>query len=62
MINYAGMNNKIEITLPSANAFAKNMAKAKAKVSAAKIQKGKISAKKAEKMHIGMLPRTENFK
>jgi hypothetical protein len=38
------------------------MAKAKAKVSAAKIQKGKISAKKAEKMHIGMLPRTENFK
>lgn len=62
LINYAGMNNKIEITLPSANAFAKNMAKAKAKVSAAKIQKGKISAKKAEKMHIGMLPRTENFK
>lgn len=62
LFNYAGKNNKIEITLPSANAFAKNMAKAKAKVSAAKIQKGKISAKKAEKMHIGMLPRTENFK
>ena len=62
LFNYAGKNNKIEITLPSANAFAKNMAKAKAKVSAAKIQKGKISAKKVEKMHIGMLPRTENFK
>lgn len=26
----AGMNGKIEITLPGANAFARNMAKAKA--------------------------------
>jgi hypothetical protein len=43
------MNSKFEITLPSANAFARNMAKAKSQVSKKNISKKSISAVKAEK-------------
>ena len=42
-------SGKVEITLPTSNAFAQNMAKAKAKVSAMKIQKEKFSGVKVEK-------------
>lgn len=50
LINYAGMNGKFEITLPSANAFAKNMAKARTKVSSLEVQKGSLSAVNVEKV------------
>ena len=50
LFNYAGMNGKFEITLPSANAFAKNMAKARTKVSSLEVQKGSLSAVNVEKV------------
>jgi hypothetical protein len=49
LASYGGMNSKFEITLPSANAFARNMAKAKSQVSKKNISKKSISAVKAEK-------------
>lgn len=46
--HHAGMNGKIEITLPSANAYAKNMAKAKANVTKRSSIKKSFSGVKAE--------------
>jgi hypothetical protein len=44
----AGMNSKMEITLPGANAFAKNMAKAKANAAKRTSLKKSFSGVKAE--------------
>ena len=45
---YAGMNSKIEIVLPVANAFARNMAKAMANTAKRNLSKSSLSAAKAE--------------
>ena len=45
---YAGMNSKIEIVLPGANAFARNMAKAMANTAKRNLSKSSLSAAKAE--------------
>ena len=46
----AGMNSKMEIVLPGSNAFARNMAKAQAKVTAQKLKKMDLSSLKVEKI------------
>ena len=45
---YAGTNGKIEIVLPGANAFARNMAKAQVNTTKRNLSKSSISAAKAE--------------
>lgn len=55
---YAGMTNKIEIVLPGANAFARNMAKAMANTAKRNLSKSSISAAKAEKKMKKLLNRT----
>ena len=58
---YAGMYGKVEITLPTSNAFAQNMAKAKAKVSAMNAKKGNFCGVKAEKKMKKLLGETVEF-
>ena len=58
---YAGMNGKVEITLPTSNAFAQNMAKAKAKVSATNAKKGNFCGVKAETKMKKLLGETVEF-
>ena len=58
LFNYAGMNGKIEIVLPGSNAFARNMATAKANTAQRTALKKSFSGVKAEMKRMKLFNRT----